>query len=144
MTRKQFGLSTLFALLTLAALFAAFIARPNLIQLTVLTIGLSAISAVLGKIHCQRPVLTSTLVGIACPWILIIFDAAHIVATNQRFQGQLYDEDGPAVFFIKTTLILLIFGVSGMLLGNAVGWIMKLSFAVVEELKFQNNMFNGS
>ncbi|WP_075082679.1 hypothetical protein [Mariniblastus fucicola] len=65
----------------------------------------------------QRPVVCAACAGAIWPAIAILLNAATIVFMNETVQGQLYDEDGPIGFALKTTVLISIFSLSGFLLG---------------------------
>ncbi len=86
--------------------------------------------------------------GATWPVIAILLNAAAIVFTNETVQGQLYDEDGPVGFALKTTVLISILSLSGFLLGLLPGATVfaanasKLHLRKIWQTKIARRQFN--
>ena len=100
-----------------AALVASIIASPTVGNFIFTWLVFVLFWSTIGQIKDQRPVVWSACAGAVWPTITILLNAATIVIASQRFQGQLYDEDGPGGFAIKTVVVIAIFALPGFLIG---------------------------
>ncbi len=108
-----------------AALVACFLSLPTATNLLFTWLVFVTFWSVVGLVKDRRPVVWAACAGAAWPTLVVLFDAALIVLKNQKFQGQLYDEDGPEMFVIKTIVLVSVLALPGFFVGLVPGVIVS-------------------
>ena len=104
-----------------AAFIAAFLASPSMPRFIVSWVGLSVVAAYVADSHGKSPVGWGVSFGVLWPAVLIGGVVLWTVIARPIVQGQLYDEDGPIVFFAIMTVIFFFASVAGIIGGAIIG-----------------------
>lgn len=138
--RFQFKLTFLLSLAVAASIVVAFCTGPSLITFAALLIGCCGLLSFYFPRYRAHPVLVGASIGIILVTLIIGAMVVMVVIEAPRVQGQLYDEDGPAAFFILVFILWfgfsLVAALCGMLVGVVIGMFLEFVHADAADARF--------
>lgn len=135
MTRIHFKLSTIILGMTSLSLLFAYLVRPSWPAYLVIGIIQCQLIAVIAKIEWNKPIRFGAICGVIWFNANFVYMIAERLLSNRLYQGQLYHEDGPEVFFLVSFLFLLAGSIAGTVIGSFTG--VCTNFLFVKVLKLQ-------
>ena len=129
---KQFQLKRLFFWTTSIAI--AIQATNSLSLFALFGLLFCVANAILELRRNRSPLAVASIAGAIWGTIAPFYLTFFVVVTGHREHGVLYDEDGPYVFFLKMSLMFVLFAASGTIVGWCVGKLVQL---LADTIKFR-------
>jgi hypothetical protein len=129
MKDRQFSIARLLVWVVVFGLVCALAFTNSPVSIVVAAAGLSSILGINYYRMVRRTVSAVTLAGFAFPTMLWFSFVANVVREARIVQGELYDEDGPAVFLVCVAFFSLISGAMSALLFGTIALVVKSLYA---------------
>ena len=125
MSERHFSIATLLRWIVVAALLCGLVCTQSPISLFVSSAGLSLVAAASYYRRTRNLCWSGALFGLLLPSYLWFALIAYFIRTAPVYNGQLYHEDGPAIFFFLVAIFACVTGAVGAILGASMTTIWK-------------------